>query len=385
MIHRSIPCQVYLDYQATTPVDPRVLEALRPYFETSFGNPHSINHSYGWDAFDAVQLARGQIADFIGADDDEIIFTSGATESCNLAIRGIAKAFQNSKKNHFVTVTTEHSAVLNTILDLKHMGFKVTVLPVKPDGLVDIVDLEHALSKHTALVSVMAVNNEIGVIQPMKEIGALCSANKILFHTDATQAAGRINIDVNTWNVDMLSFSAHKVYGPKGIGALFVRRCIPIEPILTGGKQEKGLRPGTIPVALVVGFGKACYIAAKEWSQDTTRISRFTLSLKEGIQQTCSQIQLFGHPYHRVAGNLNLGFPGVAAHKVIEMVSDKLAISTGAACSSGNMKPSRILLALGLKPEIAESGFRVSLGRFTSDEEIDVAIAAFSKINPYHL
>ena len=385
MIQSSIPCQVYLDYQATTPVDPRVLEAIRPYFETSFGNPHSINHSYGWDAFDAVQLARGQIADFIGADEDEIIFTSGATESCNLAIRGIAKAFRNSKKNHFVTVATEHPAVLSTIQDLKHIGCKVTVVPVKSDGLIDLVAFERALDERTALATVMAVNNEIGVIHPLKEIGELCRANKILFHTDATQAAGRINIDVDTWNVDMLSFSAHKVYGPKGVGALFVRRGTPIEPILTGGQQERGVRPGTVPVALVVGFGKACYIAANEWSQDMTRISRLTLCLKEGLQQTCSKIRLFGHPYHRVAGSLSLGFPGVVAYKVIEMVSSKLAISTGAACSSGNMEPSRVLLALGLEPEVAESAFRISLGRFTSDEEIDVSVATFSKINPSHL
>ena len=381
MIQHAASRQVYLDYQATTPIDPRVLEAVRPYFEISFGNSHSIDHAYGWEAFDAVQLARGQIADFIGADDEEIIFTSGATESCNLAIRGIAKAFRNSHRDQLVTITTEHSAVLDTVHDLGHMGFEITVLPVDKDGLVNLADLERALSERTALVTIMAVNNEIGVIQPLSDIGALCRANNTLFHTDATQAAGRINIDIDSWGVDMLSLSAHKVYGPKGIGALFVRSGTPIEPIFTGGGQENGLRPGTIPVGLVAGFGKACQIAANEWPQDSARMLRLTLRLRDGLQQICSSIRLFGHPNHRVAGNLSLSFPGILAHQVIETVSDKLAISTGAACSSGSTRPSRVLLALGLKPEVAESGFRVSLGRFTSDEEIDVAIADFSEIN----
>lgn len=372
---------VYLDYQSTTPVDPRVLESIRPHFENSFGNPHSIDHAYGWEASDAVKSARSQVADFIGADDEEIIFTSGATESCNLAIRGIAKAFRNSYRNQFVTVTTEHPAVLDTVHDLGHMGFEVTVLPVESDGLINLAGLERALSKRTALVTVMAVNNEIGVIQPLSDISTLCRANNVLLHTDATQAAGRIDIDVDKWGVDLLSISAHKVYGPKGVGGLFVRSDTPLEPISTGGGQESGLRPGTVPVGLVVGFGKACQIAAAEWIQDSARISRLASRLMEGVQRICPNIRLFGHPIHRIAGNLSLGFPGVSAHQVIEMVSGKLAISTGSACSSGSTEPSRVLLALGLEPGVAESGFRVSLGRLTSDEEIDITIETFSEIN----
>lgn len=381
MIRRTALNQIYLDYQATTPVDPRVLEVIRPYFAHSYGNPHSINHAYGWEAFDAVQLARCQVADFIGADDEEIIFTSGATESCNLAIRGIAKAFRNSYRNQFVTIATEHPAVLDTVHDLKRMGFEVIVLSVDADGMINLADLERTLNKRTALVTVMAVNNEIGVIQPLSDISALCRANNALLHTDATQAAGRIDIDVDTWGVDLLSLSAHKVYGPKGVGALFVRSGTPIEPISTGGGQENGLRPGTVPVGLVAGFGEACQIASGEWLQDSTRMARFALRLKEELQRRFPHIRLFGHPNHRVAGNLSLGFPGIFAHQVIEMVSDKLALSTGSACSSGSTEPSRVLLALGLEPEVAESGFRISLGRFTSDEEIDIAIDALSKIN----
>lgn len=381
MIQRTTSRQVYLDYQATTPIDPRVLEVIQPYFEIDFGNPHSIDHAYGWEAFDAVELARRKIADFIGADDEEVIFTSGATESCNLAIRGVAKAFQNSHRNQFVTVATEHAAVLDTVQDLEHMGFGVTVLPVDSNGLIKLTELERTLNERTVLVTIMAVNNEIGVIQPLSDISALCHANNTLLHTDATQAAGRINIDIDAWGVDMLSLSAHKVYGPKGVGALFVRSDTPIEPIFTGGRQEHGLRPGTIPVGLVAGFGEACQIASKELPQDLSQMLRLTLCLREGLQQICPNVRFFGHPNCRIVGNLSLGFPGISSHQVIEMVSDTLAISTGSACSSGSKQPSRVLLALGLEPETAESGFRVSLGRFTSDEEIDRAIDAFSEIH----
>ena len=367
---------VYLDYQATTPVDPRVFEIMRPYYENHFGNPHSINHVYGWEAHDAVQMAREQVADFIGADDDEIIFTSGATESCNLAIRGVAKAIgrRHMSRNKFISVRTEHSAVINTVLDLDIEGFESVILPVGSDGLVDPANVESVIDDRTVLVSVMAANNEIGVIQPLEEISALCHANGVIFHTDATQAAGRIDVNVDAWGVDLLSLSAHKMYGPKGIGVLFVRRGVPIDPIQTGGGQEKALRSGTIPVGLSAGFGEACRIASDEWAEDAIRMTDLTFRLTKELQQEFPDLRLFGHSDLRVPGSLNVGIPGLSARHVIEMVSDRLAISTGSACLSDNTKPSRVLLALGLEPEIAESGFRISLGRFTTNEEMDVAI-----------
>ena len=379
MIRRMSPRQAYLDYQATTPLDPRVLQAMRPYFEDHFGNPHSINHVYGWKTADAVRAARGHVADFIGADEDEIVFTSGATESCNLALRGIAKASKGNKTK-VVTVTTEHPAVLETVLDLGCAGHEITVLSIDQDGLLDLKDFERALDERTALVSVMAANNEIGVLQPLPEIAALCHARGALFHTDATQAAGRIGIDVDAWGVDLLSLSAHKVYGPKGIGALFARSGVQIEPIVTGGGQEHGLRPGTVPAPLAVGFGEACRVASEQWEEDAGRMSQLAERLRYGIQNACPNVQIFGHPERRLPGSLSVGFPGVTADEVIDSVSDRIAISTGSACSSGTAEPSRVLLSLGLAPDIAATGVRVSLGRFTCEAEIDTAIGAFSDI-----
>ena len=371
--------QAYLDYQATTPVDPRVRDAMLPYLEDQFGNPHSINHAYGWEASDAVRIARSRVAEFVEADDDEIVFTSGATESCNLAIRGVAKA-SGGYRNKFITVETEHPAVLDTVRDLGCAGYEVTVLPVGRDGLLDLTALERALDDRTVLVSIMAANNEIGVLQHLAGIASLCHARGALFHTDATQAAGRIGIDVGAWDVDLLSLSAHKFYGPKGIGALFVRNGVPIQPIVTGGGQEHGLRPGTVPAALAVGFGRACQVASDQWEMDVARMSQLTVRLKDGIQQTCPSVQFFGHLRRRVPGNLSVGFPGVPADEVIDMVADRIAISTGSACSSGTAEPSKVLLALGLEPEIAATGLRISLGRFTRDDEIQIAIAAFADV-----
>ena len=379
MIRRMSPRQAYLDYQATTPLDPRVLQAMRPYFEDHFGNPHSINHVYGWKTADAVRAARGHVADFIGADEDEIVFTSGATESCNLALRGIAKASMGNK-NKIVTVTTEHPAVLETVRDLGLSGYQAAVLPVGPDGLLDLADLERAVDDRTALVSVMAANNEIGVLQPLSKIADLCHSRGALLHSDATQAAGRIGIDVDSWGVDLLSISAHKVYGPKGIGALFTRSGVQIEPIVTGGGQEHGLRPGTIPAPLAVGFGEACRVASEQWEEDAGRMSQLAERLRHGIQTVCPNVQIFGHLERRLPGSLSLGFPGVTADEVIDLVSDRIAISTGSACSSGTAEPSRVLLSLGLSPDIAATGVRVSLGRFTCESEIDTAIGAFSDI-----
>ena len=379
MIRRMNSRQAYLDYQATTPVDPRARDAMLPYLGDHFGNPHSINHAYGWQAADAVRLARGRVAEFVGADDDEIVFTSGATESCNLALRGAAKA-STSGRNKVVTVATEHPAVLETVQDLRCAGHEVTVLPVTSDGLLDLADLQRALDGRTVLLSIMAANNEIGVLQPLAEIARLCHAAGALFHTDATQAAGRIGIDVDAWGVDLLSLSAHKVYGPKGIGALYVRSGVPVQPVMTGGGQEHGLRPGTVPAPLAVGFGMACQVASEQWEEDAGRISQLTLRLRDGIQRACPAVRFFGHLAQRLPGSLSMGFPGVSATEVIEIVSDSIAISTGSACSSGTTEPSRVLLALGLDPETAATGVRISLGRFTTEREIDTAVGTLSKV-----
>ena len=352
---------------------------MLPYLDDQFGNPHSINHPYGWEASDAVRMARSQVAEFIGADDDEVVFTSGATESCNLALRGVAKA-SNGTRNKFITLETEHPAVRETVRDLGQAGYGTNVLPVGPDGLLDLGNLEGALDDRTALVSIMAANNEIGVLQPITEIANLCHVRGALFHTDATQAAGRIDIDVEAWEVDLLSLSAHKFYGPKGIGALFLRNGVPVEPIHAGGGQEFGLRPGTVPVALAAGFGIACQVATDQREEETFRISQLTRRLKEGIQRALPDVRFFGHLQQRLVGNLSIGIPGVPADEAIDIVSDRIAISTGSACSSGTSEPSKVLLALGIEPEIAGTGLRISLGRFTSDEEIDIAIAAFSRI-----
>ena len=379
MIRRMNSRQAYLDYQATTPLDPRVRDAMLPYLGELFGNPHSINHAYGWQAADAVRVARGQVAEFVGADDDEIVFTSGATESCNLALRGAARA-SGSSRNKVVTAATEHPAVLETVRDLGTAGHEVTVLPVGVDGLLDLKDVERALDGRTVLISIMAANNEIGVVQQLAEIARLCHATGALFHTDATQAAGRIGIDVDAWGVDLLSLSAHKVYGPKGIGALYVRNGVPVQPVVTGGGQEHGLRPGTVPAPLAVGFGMACQVASERSGEDARRMSQLTLRLRHGIQRACPDVRFFGHLEQRLPGSLSIGFPGISADEVIEIVSDHIAISTGSACSSGTAEPSKVLLALGLDRETAATGVRISLGRFTGDVEIDTAVDALSKV-----
>ena len=370
---------VYLDYQATTPLDPRVRDAMLPYLGDVFGNPHSINHEFGWEAADSVRVARGQVAEFIGADDDEVVFTSGATESCNLAIRGAATA-SDQQRNKIITVATEHPAVFDTVLDLGRDGYETVIIPVDSDGLLNLAELDREVDEKTALVSVMAVNNEIGVLQPISDIAMLCHSRGALFHTDATQASGRIVIDVDRWDVDLLSLSAHKVYGPKGIGVLFKRSCVSIEPIVTGGGQEFGLRPGTIPVPLVVGIGKACQLALEHQDLDADRMKLLAERLKQGVLNSCGNVEFYGHLRNRVSGNLTFGYPGFTAEEVIDLVSDKIAISTGSACSSASTEPSRILLALGLERERAATGVRVSLGRFTSEKDIDIAIRAFAGV-----
>ena len=365
---------IYLDYQATTPVDPHVLSAMQPYWMENFGNPHSEGHPFGWEAREAVELARSQVADFIGADDDEIVFVSGATESCNLALRGVVMG-AGEECGQIITLATEHSAVLETAHWLGSRGFDVVTLPVKPDGLLDLRDLESALSERTLLVSVMLVNNEIGVIQPLPEISARCRKVGAIVHTDATQAAGRIDIDVDELGVDLLSLSGHKIYGPNGIGSLYVRNRpgLRLEPLLTGGSQERGLRPGTVAAPLVVGLGKACAIAGRQLEHDAKRLKGMGCRLLAELKKDFPNLRTFGSMEQRAPGTLSVGVPGVLGERLVEAVSQKVAISTGAACATGSPEPSHVLLALGLELEVAATGVRISLGRFTTENEIDAA------------
>ena len=363
---------VYLDNQATTPMDPSVWDAMVPYFCTEFGNPHSKDHSFGWRASDAVSEARAEVADLINADDDEVVFTSGATESCNLALRGVARAADGSRLR-VITLATEHAAVLETTRALSQDGFEAIVLPVESDGLLDPETLEKTLDERTLLVSVMAGNNEIGVIQSLSEIAELCHSRGVILHTDATQAAGRIEIDVDRWGVDLLSLSGHKVYGPKGVGALFVRTGTPIRPVFTGGGQELGIRPGTVPTPLVVGLGVACRLAAERWADDAVRMTAMMRRLLDVLEDSCPDLKVFGNLEQRLPGTLNVGFAGIPAKDVVSVVSDRIAISTGSACSSGGTNASRVLRALGVDEETAATGIRISLGRFNTDADIQLA------------
>ena len=364
---------IYLDYQATTPLDPRVRDAMVSYWTEAFGNPHSEGHSFGWEAREAVEFARSQVASLIGSDDNETIFVSGATESCNLALRGIAAA--SNKRRQIITLATEHPAVLETVQWLGCHGFDVEILPVLNDGLLDLSVLENALSDETLLVSVMLANNEIGVIQPLAEISALCRAVGAVIHTDATQAVGRIMVDVDELGVDLLSLSGHKIYGPNGVGALYIRNRpgLSIEPVLTGGSQERGIRPGTVATPLVVGLGEACEIVNAECYKDAQHLCNLTACLQSKMSKNFPNLLIFGHMERRIPGNLNIGIPGILAEHLVDMVSDKVAISTGAACSTGSAKPSHVLMALGVGPEIASSSVRISMGRFTTQEQVDTA------------
>ena len=365
---------VYLDYQATTPVDPRVVEAMAPFFGDRFGNPHSRNHFYGWEAEEAVEKARAQIAALIGATEKEIIFTSGATESNNLAIKGVAR-FYRENKNHIVTVATEHKCVLEASAQLEREGFRVTYLPVAADGLLDLDQLKDAIDDGTSLVSIMAVNNEIGVIQPVAEIGAICREKGAFFHTDAAQAAGKIPLDVNDMSIDLMSISGHKAYGPMGIGVLYVRRRprVRLEPMISGGGQEQGLRSGTLPAPLCVGLGLAAEIADLEMAEEATHLGalrdRFLGTLKARVPDT----QINGDLESRIPGNLNFCFPGVQSEDLMAALRE-LAVSSGSACTSESTDPSHVLKALGLSDDLAYASIRVGLGRFTTEEEIDFAV-----------
>ena len=368
---------VYLDYQATTPIDPGVRKTMIPFLNELFGSPDS-KHTFGYEPAQTIENARKQVAAFIKAKNHEIVFTSGATESCNLALRGVAHRVPKGR-NRIVTLATEHAAVLETAHDLGNSRFNTVVLPVNGDGLVNLDILDEVLDENTLIVSVMAVNNEIGVIQPIAEIGKRCRAAGILFHTDATQAAGRMNIDVKEWNVDLMSLSGHKVYGPKGVGVLFVRSGVKIDPIFTGGPQENGRRAGTPAPALIAGLGQACEIASRRHNEDVARIATLTRRLYEGLVEVCPDLHLFGHREQRVAGNLNIGLPGVSSEEVIMNSARDIAVSSGSACSSASTEPSRVLLALGLEPETAATGIRISLGRFSTKADVDTAIKTLAK------
>jgi len=370
---------LYLDYQATTPTDKRVVEAMAPYWTEKFGNPHSRNHHFGWEAEDAVEIAREHVSQLIGASPKEVIFTSGATEANNLALKGVAK-FYGDKKNHIITCVTEHKCVLETCRALQQDGFDVTYLHVKENGLIDLDDLKAAITDKTLIVSIMAVNNEIGVIQPLKEIGQICRDNKVFFHTDAAQAVGKITLDVEDMNIDLMSISGHKMYGPMGIGALFVRRRprVRLVPLIHGGGQERGMRSGTLPTPLVVGFGKACEIALKEMGAEAARLRGFQERLFEGLKERIPEIYLNGDLESRIPGNLNISFSYVEGEGLMMGIKD-LGVSSGSACTSASLEPSYVLRALGVEEELAHTSLRLGLGRFTTEDDIDYAIERISK------
>jgi cysteine desulfurase len=365
---------IYLDYQATTPMDPRVLEAMMPYFTYKFGNPHSRSHSYGWEAEEGVEKARGQVAKLIGADEKEVIFTSGATESNNLAIRGVAE-FYKDRKNHIVTTVTEHKCVLDTCRHLEQQGFEVTYLPVQKNGLIDLDVLRAAVTDKTVVVSIMAVNNEIGVIQPLAEIGKICREKKAFFHTDAAQAAGKIPLDVEAMNIDLMSISGHKIYGPKGIGALYVRRKprVRLVPLIVGGGQERGFRSGTLPTPLCVGLGEAAEIAMKEMDAESKRLAKLQARMLKGLNAKLTDIHVNGDLEHRIPGNLNIGFAYVEGESLMMGIKG-LSVSSGSACTSASLEPSYVLRALGVEEDMAHTSLRIGLGRFTTEQEVDTAV-----------
>lgn len=378
MPHRPI----YLDCHATTPVDQRVLEAMLPYFTEHFGNPASISHAYGWEAEAAVKQARAILADAIHATPEEIVFTSGATEANNLAIKGVAEAYF-SKGRHIITVQTEHNAVLDPCHYLQSLGFEVTFLPVQRDGLIDLAQLEKAIRPDTILVSVMAANNEIGVLQPLAEIGTICHQHQVLFHTDAAQAIGKIPLDVQAMNIDLMSLTAHKVYGPKGIGALYVRRRNPrvqLAPQLHGGGHERGMRSGTLYVPQIVGFAKAVGLGLAEMETESKRLTQ----LRQRLWQPFSQldgIYLNGHPSQRLSGNLNISVEGVDGSALLLGLQPVVAVSSGAACTSVKTAPSHVLLALGHSDALAYASIRFGIGRCNTADEIDrVAEGAIATI-----
>lgn len=365
---------LYLDMQATSPVDPRVLDAMLPFYLHRYGNPHSRTHLYGWESDLAVESARARVAALVGASPKELVFTSGATESNNISVKGVMH-FYRDKKRHVITTQTEHKCVLDSCRHLQQEGFDVTYLPVGSDGIIDLDRLRSAIRPDTGLVSVMAVNNEIGVIQPMEEIGRICKEFGVPFHTDAAQALGKIPIDVDKWNVSLMSLSGHKIYAPKGIGALYMRRRprIRVEPQMNGGGQERGIRSGTVPTPLVVGMGAACELAMKEMEYDHRRISALQERLLNGIRGKIDGVVVNGSMERRYTGNLNLSFAYVEGESLL-MGLKEVAVSSGSACTSASLEPSYVLRALGVEEDMAHTSIRYGIGRFTTEEEIDRAV-----------
>jgi len=369
----EIKYPIYLDSHATTPVDPRVFEEMTPYFTEHFGNASSLDHSFGYDASIAVSEAREKIAKAIGTNMDEILFTSGATESDNLALLGVMER-NKSKGNHLITCVTEHKAILDTAKHLEKIGCKVTYLPVDEYGLISLDELKSAITDETVLISIMFANNEIGTIQNVSEIGAIAHEHDVLFHTDAAQALGHIPIDVKKMNIDLMSISSHKIYGPKGIGALYVRSILPrvkINSIVYGGGQERNIRSGTLNVPGIVGFAKAVEIALDEMDSENIRFKKWTDAMLEQFSKVGGKLN--GHPTNRLVHNLNIRFDGVQSKSIINTVSKKIAISAGSACTTQNVEPSHVLLALGLSDEQSHHAIRIGCGRFNTDDDIETA------------
>lgn len=367
----AIQVPIYMDYHSTTPVDPRVVETMLPYFNERFGNAASRSHSFGWTAEDAVDAARAQIAGLMNADPKEIIFTSGATESDNLALKGVAQMYRE-KGNHIITSVVEHKAVLDSAKRLESMGFDVTYLPVDDTGMVSPQSVAEAITDQTILVSIMYANNEIGTINPIGDIGAVCRERGVLFHTDAVQGFGRIPFDVEAMNIDLASITAHKIYGPKGVGALYVRRRRPrvrLDALVDGGGHERGMRSGTLNVPGIVGFGRACEICSEEMGDEGERLTSLREKLRGGIVNQLTEVYLNGHPDQRLPGNLNLSFAFVEGESLMMGMKD-VAVSSGSACTSASLEPSYVLKALGVGDELAHSSIRFGLGRFTTEEEV---------------
>jgi len=375
-VPEGVKLPIYMDNHATTPLDPRVLEAMMPYLTTTFGNAASRNHSFGWDAEKAVDIAREQIAKLIGASSKEIIFTSGATESDNLAVKGVADMYRE-RGNHIITQVTEHKAILDTCKHLEKHGYRVTYLPVKADGLIDLADLERAIDDQTILVSIMAANNEIGVLQPIREIGKLCHAKGVIFHCDAVQAIGKVPFNVIEDNVDLASISGHKIYGPKGVGALYVRRRNPrvqVAAQIDGGGHERGMRSGTLNVPGIVGLGKACELAGAEMGEEARRLQGLRDRLKTKLESALDYVHVNGSMEHRLPGNLNMSFVHVEGESLLMGIND-IAVSSGSACTSATLEPSYVLKALGLGDDVAHSSIRFGLGRFNTEAEVDYVAA----------
>ncbi|HTI44111.1 MAG TPA: IscS subfamily cysteine desulfurase [Vicinamibacterales bacterium] len=372
---------IYMDYHATTPVDPRVLDAMMPFFTQKFGNAASRNHPFGWEAEEAVEAARKQVAALIGANAKEIIFTSGATESNNLAIKGVAEMYRE-KGNHIITCVTEHKAVIDTCKKLEKQGLRVTYLPVQKDGRIDLDELRASITNKTILITIMTANNEIGVIQPIAEIGAIAKEKGIIFHTDGVQAVGKVPFDVTALKVDLVSISGHKIYGPKGVGALYVRRRNPrvlLAEQINGGGHERGMRSGTLNVTGIVGLGTAAELCQQDMTKDTERLRKLRDRLNDGLHKNLDEIYINGSMEHRLPHNLNISFAYVEGESLLMGIND-VAVSSGSACTSASLEPSYVLKALGAGDDLAHSSIRFGLGRWTTDEEVDYVIDKLTKV-----